>query len=161
MTVLVLFSAVIAQMLQRIPAATIVWRTMSHPFTAGEMASLLQARDERSLQWVTDFLRVYRDISACRAKERIVAPEPDSEALAVAGTISLVPFKALLAELGPGDPAVLWSAASGEVLRSQMVQSLEASGDVAKTYVAHFVQAYREVLAQYQADPSRGESAKV
>ena len=63
---------VFANLLREIPGKTIGWKTLAGEFTAEEIGDLVLKGDEVGLRYVTELLRLARDILAARA-------QPDTE----------------------------------------------------------------------------------
>lgn len=64
----------VANLLREIPANTIGWRTLEGEFTAGRLGDLVLQGDEVGLRYVTELLRLSRDILSARTQD----PEADN-----------------------------------------------------------------------------------
>jgi hypothetical protein len=60
----------VANLLREVPATTISWRTLDSEFTARELGDLVLQGDELGLRYVSDLLRLARDIIAARAQDK-------------------------------------------------------------------------------------------
>ena len=59
----------VANLLREIPANTISWRTLEGEFTAGRLGDLVLQGDEVGLRYVSELLRLSRDILSARAQD--------------------------------------------------------------------------------------------
>lgn len=60
---------VFANLLREVPANTIGWKTLSGEYTAEQLGDLILQGDELGLRYVSELLRLARDILAARAKQ--------------------------------------------------------------------------------------------
>lgn len=61
---------VFSNLLRELPAETIGWRTVNGEYTAAELAEKILLGEQVGFQYVTELLRLARDILAARSKER-------------------------------------------------------------------------------------------
>lgn len=133
-------SAVVCDMLTKIAPSTVVWRTMSGDFTAIQMRDLIEARNETGLQWLSDFLRVFRDIFGVRAEDKKPAANPTASMLELAKKVDKAPFAALLKEGSRVSHEFFWSEATGGFSKEQLLASFAKDDNIAAQYVACMLQ---------------------
>lgn len=133
-------SAVVCDMLAEVAPLTIVWRTMSGNFTALQMHDLLEARSETALQWLSEFLRVFRDIFGVRAENKKPAATPSARLVELAKNVGKAPFVRLLNEGSRIRHNFYWSEATGAISKEQLLASLTKNDSLAAQYVACMLQ---------------------
>lgn len=60
--------AIFVQLLREVPPDTVVWRSMSGPFTAEKLIQDFLERGELGQQYAADFLRIARDLLTRKAE---------------------------------------------------------------------------------------------
>lgn len=63
----ILPSTFVLNLLNEIDPDAIVWRTMSHYYTASEIIELIKVKDDAGVQFVHDLMRTARDVLEIRA----------------------------------------------------------------------------------------------
>lgn len=142
------FSALAISLLEDHPPELVVWRTMSGPFTAAQIRASLAERSELGLQWLSDFLRVMRDVFAYRAQDSQLAASVLDHELEQAAGLDKTGFLALIAEGSTSRPALYWSADTGPVDTANMQKALHLDNDLAAAYVACFIHEFKNYLNQ-------------
>lgn len=66
----------VVEQYQAMPEAVPAWKTMSTTYTVRQMAALLDAREHDALVFLSDVVRICRDIVARRASQSMTSTEP-------------------------------------------------------------------------------------
>lgn len=66
----------VVEQYQAMPEAVPAWKTMSTTYTVRQMAALLDAREHDALVFLSDVVRICRDIVARRAGQSMASTEP-------------------------------------------------------------------------------------
>ncbi len=66
----------VVEQYQAMPEAVPAWKTMSTTYTVRQMAALLDAREHDALVFLSDVVRICRDIVARRASQSMTNAEP-------------------------------------------------------------------------------------
>jgi hypothetical protein len=141
-------SAFILGLLAQINPGQVVWNTMSGPFTAQQMHELLLMRDHTALCWVSDHLRVMRDIFGLMAEKGSTVTGVTPEQVALAQGIEKKSFISLLRETATRTGPVYWSPAHGQVSKEAMLSALAENNELAAQYVACFVRCLENLLTK-------------
>lgn len=90
----------VAEYLQTLPSDQVVWKTMSGDLTSQDMIKSLQANEESALIWLSELLRVWRDVLARRS---LKFDTPLEMIELDVSQVDLAPFQSLLKEMTTTD----------------------------------------------------------
>lgn len=133
------YGQIVVHLLADCPPNTVVWRTMSGPVTAGQMRVGLLAQNEDFRRWVSDTLRVIRDVFAMRAELGEPAFCPSGAHRELARRALDTPFLGLLSELPDPEMPAFWTEESGPVSVEALQAALPLRTPVAIEYIASFI----------------------
>ncbi len=142
------FSTLAIQLLSQYPAERVAWRTMSGPFTVAQIRASLEERSELGLQWLSDFLRVMRDVFAFRASAGSPAAAMLADELLAAAAVDKLGFIKLIDEAHAPDKVLYWSESTGPVSANDLQEALQKDEALAAAYVACFIHEFKTYLTQ-------------
>ena len=139
------------QLLRALPPEGQVYRTMSKTFTAGELAELLEAGDEVAKIWISETLRVARDVVARQAEHRRKAPpRVEDDGPQLPDTRLLQPRRAFLSLLSevPEDKLVYRNKALCAFTAAQISMMLEANDPEAEGWLSAVLDIVRDYIVK-------------
>lgn len=133
-------STAVCTMLSKTAPAAIVYETLSGRVTAHQMRNLLETRHITGIEWLSNWLRVMRDVFALRADDQLEASTPSPEMVRLAQHIDKTPFIHLVQEPRRQARDLFWSPREGTLTEDQMLTALSQNKPAAHQYVACFLQ---------------------
>lgn len=128
--------------LEKLNPLEVVYKTMSHYYTAQELIEGLKNKEEEALRWATSVARVCVELVSCGSYSKSDAVEM----MNFAEKINLPIFEKLLGELRDDEKNIVFFDGVATYNRNQMIFEIQHHTDIAMDYVCVFLSYVKKII---------------